>query len=115
MKRTSFNSKIMAKSKAKRGVLDGYTTYDTSKGFGNSSDWQESFRQRMSKEDAKLILQDELPENVLGLQPGVTESEIKKAYRKLMMEWHPDRNQHRLEEAEAMSKKIIAAYTTLVS
>lgn len=31
---------------------------------------------------------------VLGLSPGATETEVKAAWRKLVSQWHPDRNQH---------------------
>ncbi|RXK86194.1 J domain-containing protein [Filimonas effusa] len=51
------------------------------------------------------------PYEVLGISPEATPQEIKKAFRRLIAQWHPDKNPH--PEAEAMSKKIIAAYTIL--
>ena len=99
----------------KKGFLDGYQTYDTSAGFGNKNQWQSAFRQRMGKEDAEKIFKEEphTPHAILGLAAGATQAEIKKAFRTLITVWHPDKNQHRMEEAEAMSKKIIAAYSLL--
>lgn len=101
----------------KKGFLDGYKTYDTSQGFGNSKKWKGSFTQRMSKEEAKEILgkTSETPYSILDVTAHASSSEIKKAYRKKLMEWHPDVNQHRLSEAEEMTKKIIAAYVELAS
>lgn len=98
-----------------KGFLDGYQTYDTSGGFGNSQDWKGAFRQRMSKEDAEEVIktQNDTPHSILGISPTATKTEIKKAFRRLITEWHPDRNQHRIEEAEQQSKKIIAAYSIL--
>lgn len=32
------------------------------------------------------------PFNILGLQPGASDSEIKKAYRRLSVQYHPDKN-----------------------
>lgn len=49
---------------------------------------------------------------VLGLEKGANEEEIKKAYRKLAMKYHPDRNQGD-KEAEAKFKEINEAYGTL--
>ncbi len=98
-----------------KGFLDGYQTYDTSQGFGNSDDWQGAFRQRMSREDAEEVIkgQNETPYSILGISADATRTEIKKAFRRLIVEWHPDRNQHRIEEAEQQSKKIIASYSIL--
>ena len=47
----------------------------------------------------------------LGLQEGATESEIKKAYRKLARQFHPDVNKE--PEAEDKFKEINAAYEVL--
>jgi len=100
---------------AKRGFLDGYKTYDTLNGLGNARQWRNAFQARMSKDDAEAVLQDskETPYTILGISANATKSDIKKAFRKKITEWHPDKNQHRVAEAEAMSKKIIAAYTVL--
>ena len=49
---------------------------------------------------------------VLGIEKGASEDEIKKAYRKLAMQYHPDRNQGD-KDAEAKFKEIGEAYWTL--
>jgi DnaJ like chaperone protein len=50
----------------------------------------------------------------LGLEPGADKEEIKKAYRKLSMQYHPDKVRHLGEEfravAENKMKEINAAY-----
>ena len=48
---------------------------------------------------------------LLGCSRTATETEIKKAYRKLAMEYHPDRNS--APEAEARFKEITEAYEVL--
>ena len=48
---------------------------------------------------------------LLGVSREATEAEIKKAYRKLAMEYHPDRNP--APEAEARFKEITEAYEVL--
>lgn len=51
---------------------------------------------------------------VLGLEPGADEEEIKKAYRKLSMQYHPDKVRHLGDEfqqvAEEKMKEINIAY-----
>jgi DnaJ-class molecular chaperone len=100
-----------------KGFLDGYKTYDTSKGFGNPKKWEKAFYQRMNKEDAEAVLKEQTdsPYFILSIKEGATKSDIKAAFRKLISEWHPDKNPERVKEAEEMSKKIIAAYTILTT
>lgn len=50
--------------------------------------------------------------SVLGVQKGASEDELKKAYRKLAMQYHPDRNQDNAE-AEKKFKAISEAYDVL--
>ena len=48
---------------------------------------------------------------LLGVERDASEAEIKKAYRKLAMEYHPDRNKS--VEAEERFKEITEAYEVL--
>jgi molecular chaperone DnaJ len=50
--------------------------------------------------------------SVLDVQRGAPDDEIKKAYRKLAMKWHPDRN-NGSKEAEEKFKEITEAYDVL--
>jgi DnaJ-class molecular chaperone len=49
--------------------------------------------------------------DVLGVSKSATAAELKSAYRKLALEWHPDRNKS--SEAEAKFKEINEAYQVL--
>jgi len=49
---------------------------------------------------------------VLGLQKGASEDEIKKAFRKMAMKYHPDRNPDN-KEAEEKFKEVNEAYAVL--
>lgn len=49
---------------------------------------------------------------VLGLQKGASDDEIKRAFRKLAVKYHPDRNQGNAE-AEEKFKEINEAYQIL--
>jgi DnaJ-domain-containing protein 1 len=102
-------------TKPKRGFAEGYKTYDTSNGYGNSREWKNAFHKTMGRDEAKTILDAEpdTPEDILGVRSGASISEIKKAFRDLIMKWHPDRNPGQEELATKMSQKIIAAYTML--
>ncbi len=50
--------------------------------------------------------------DVLGVQKGANDDELKKAYRRLAMKYHPDRNQGN-EEAEVKFKEAKEAYDVL--
>jgi len=93
-----------------RGFMDGYRTYDDSAGRGSRDEWRAAFNERMGLDEAAQILGNDEPLTVLGLQAGATENEIKKAWRKQAMRWHPDRNGGNAECA----KKFILAQAAYV-
>ena len=51
--------------------------------------------------------------DILGVKKSASNEEIKKAYKKLAMKWHPDRNPSNPELATQKFKKITGAYNIL--
>ena len=49
----------------------------------------------------------------LGINKNASDEEIKKAYKKAALKWHPDRNTHQKELATENFKKISEAYEIL--
>ena len=50
---------------------------------------------------------------VLGVPKDATEEQIRKAYKKLAIKWHPDKNPDHRKEAEEKFKEIGEAYSVL--
>lgn len=50
---------------------------------------------------------------ILGVTKSATDKEIKSAYRKLALKWHPDKNADKKQEAETKFKEINEAYQVL--
>ncbi|WOK93737.1 hypothetical protein Cni_G02437 [Canna indica] len=50
---------------------------------------------------------------ILGVSKTASVAEIKRAYKKLALQWHPDKNVDNREEAEAKFQEIAAAYEVL--
>ena len=52
---------------------------------------------------------------ILNINKNASQKEIKEAYRKLSMKWHPDKHQqsNKKKDAEDMFKSISEAYTCL--
>ena len=50
---------------------------------------------------------------VLGVERGCAADELKRAYRRAALEWHPDKNAHRREEAEERFKEVGNAWEVL--
>ncbi|KAF8409190.1 hypothetical protein HHK36_005264 [Tetracentron sinense] len=51
--------------------------------------------------------------NILQVDKNAKDDDLKKAYRKLAMKWHPDKNPNNKEAAEAKFKQISEAYEVL--
>ncbi|XP_061478011.1 dnaJ homolog subfamily B member 8 [Rhineura floridana] len=50
---------------------------------------------------------------ILGLLQNASQEDIKKAYRKLALKWHPDKNPYNKDEAEKKFKAVAEAYEIL--
>jgi DnaJ like chaperone protein len=104
--------------KSSQGFWQFYRQYDQRKqarqtGGQNSSSGRDDFGEQPRAE--KTEKND--PYTILGVEPGASEEDIKKAYRKLANKYHPDKVSHMGEEfrelAEKKFKEIQEAYQYL--
>ena len=52
---------------------------------------------------------------VLGVSRTSSIAEIKRAYKNLALQWHPDKNVDNLEEAEAKFREVAEAYEVIIA
>ena len=50
---------------------------------------------------------------ILGLSNTASAADIKRAYKKLALQWHPDKNQDNKEEAENKFREVAEAYEVI--
>ena len=97
-------------------VFSKYKTYDpAAEGFGSPSEWQGAFHERMGVEEARETLGARGPRQVLGVSSAASWDEIKRAYRRLALEHHPDRatTDEAKVRAHKKLKELNAAYALL--
>lgn len=51
---------------------------------------------------------------ILGVDKKASEDDLKKAYRKMAMKWHPDKNRTNKKDAEDKFKQISEAYDVCI-
>ncbi len=91
-------------SGTQQGTDDYQNIFAQTKGTQNKS-----AKQAFAK--ASMTLQQAV--KILGVSLNATEQEITKAYKKLMLKWHPDRNQGNEEQANRMAQMINEAYAIM--
>jgi len=89
----------------------------------NENEWnknndEKSYSDKEAHEDNSNIQSEYTLEEsyeILGLKKGATTQEIKESYRRLSLQWHPDKHPHpdRKVMAEKEMKRIIAAHAKL--
>ena len=82
------------------------------KGPGFPHQWRATFYHRMTPEEARAAVGLETPHAILGVPASATWEEIRKAYRRLVKQYHPDRQNNAVKDA-AIFHKVQAAYELL--
>jgi len=59
------------------------------------------------------MVKDTILYDRLGVSPSVSDKELKKAYRKASLKWHPDKNKDNADEATKKFQEISEAYSIL--
>lgn len=65
--------------------------------------------------DVKMIKYNDIikAKELLNLPERASMEEIKSNYKKLMMQWHPDKCHDNIEKCNEMTKKLTTAYETI--
>lgn len=100
-------------------IAAGYKRYDPeTEGYGGVGEWRDAFHTRMGWEEAERVIagQGNSPREILGVSGSATFAEIKAAYRKLVLQYHPDRIAQTGVDpvvAESTMKRVNAAFVVL--
>ena len=92
--------------------------FERNKNEWNKNNDEKSYSDKEAHEDNSNIQSEYTLEEsyeILGLKKGATTQEIKESYRRLSLQWHPDKHPHpdRKVMAEKEMKRIIAAHAKL--
>ena len=103
--------KVKKPPRAFADIFKKYKNYNPAEvGFGSVRDWGRAFDEVMGEREAADTLGSDDPLSMFGFRVLPTMDELKKAYRLLVRQYHPDNG----AKADAnMAVKIIAAYSLL--
>merc|ERR1712096_180951 len=79
--------------------------------------WAQREREQSERPQKEALIHGTETQNcyeILAIKRTASDKEIKKAYRKLALIWHPDRNPNNKEEAENKFKDVLEAKTILL-
>ena len=80
-------------------------------GPGSPRQWRTAFHHRMTPEEARAGVGSETPHAILGVSLSATWEEIRKAYRRLVKQYHPD--VQNATKDTAVFRQVQAAYELL--
>jgi DnaJ-domain-containing protein 1 len=101
------DKKVTEKEVEAARYYESFSNSSYSNYYDDYDDYYGHYNQQTQKTDYRIKHL-----NVLGLSSSATFDDIKKAYRKLAMKWHPDRNPGN-KQAEEKFKEMKAAYESL--
>ena len=74
---------------------------------------QQQKQQQQSEQQEQQQINNTEYYNILEISQDADSTTIKKAYRKLAMKWHPDKNPNNVIEAQTKFQKILEVYNVL--
>ncbi|KAF9665023.1 hypothetical protein SADUNF_Sadunf16G0079000 [Salix dunnii] len=105
---------LVQRGEAKLIVEDWEGAVEDLKSAAEKSPQDMSIREALMKAEKALKMSKRRDwYKILGVSKTASVSEIKRAYKKLALQWHPDKNVDNREEAEAKFRDIAAAYEVL--